>query len=270
MVFFISNVLHRIDDTITQKKYARLLPSNHTLSDVFLVSFPKSGNTWLRFLIANAIKVHFEIDRQVSFFTIHDIIPDIYLSRNLAPHGPFGRTDLPRMIKSHAAYNPYYFRVILLVRDPRDVMISYYHYLKERNTIAPNFSFSEFISSKKYGVSAWNQHTQSWYATLKQGQTIQIFQYESFLRQPQQTLYRLMDLLGIGMSDRAIETAIALCSKDNMKQSENTHRSTYLMQHQTRPFVRQGEATGRKLSETDRSLIETATRDTARWVGYDY
>ncbi len=104
--------------------YNRSLPKNHVVEDVFLVSYPKSGNTWLRFLIANALKVHYNVEQDVNFFNILDIIPSIIGDGNLRLGGSFGRTDIPRIIKSHSAYNPYYYRVILLVRDPRDVMIS--------------------------------------------------------------------------------------------------------------------------------------------------
>ena len=144
-------------------KYGRSLHKNHVVEDVFLVSYPKSGNTWLRFLIANAIKVHYNVEQDVNLFNILDIIPSIIGDGNLRPEGPFGRTDIPRIIKSHSAYNPYYYRVILLVRDPRDVMISYYYYLKDRKQIDDKLEISEFIRHTKYGINRWTEHTKSWY-----------------------------------------------------------------------------------------------------------
>ena len=43
-------------------------------SDIFIVSYPKSGNTWLRFLIGNLIYN----EDQVLFSNIEEKIPDIY------------------------------------------------------------------------------------------------------------------------------------------------------------------------------------------------
>lgn len=271
MFFIRSKLTGSIERKLSERKYLSFLPLNHTLSDVFLVSFPKSGNTWLRFLVANAIKTHYQIEREVNFFTVHDIIPDIYLSKKLAPVGPFGRTDIPRIIKSHSAYNPFYFRVILLVRDPRDALISYYHYVREREGLPEGWTISEFIRCPKRGVAAWKQHTESWYLTLKQGQIIQVFLYEDLLKNPKSQLAQMMNCLGINMSDDELEQAIQLSSKEKMKASENTHRSTYLIKNQERPFVRQGKAqAGKELPETDRIFIEDSTREIAKLIGYHY
>ena len=43
-------------------------------SDVFLVSYPRSGNTWFRFLVANALHP----ETEVSFASIPRLVPDIY------------------------------------------------------------------------------------------------------------------------------------------------------------------------------------------------
>jgi hypothetical protein len=260
-----------IETRIKERKYQKVLPTNPLGEDIYLVSFPKSGNTWLRFLVANAIKLKYNIEREVNFFSIQEVIPDIHLSKNIRSQGVFGRTDLPRIIKSHTSYNPYYHRVILLVRDPRDAIVSYYYYTKERNSISPDWTISQFIRSDKYGIKAWLKHTQSWYLTLKQGQNIQIINYEKLVANPQQQIANIMDLLGITMEEHILEKAIILSSKSKMKESENKHRSTYIIQNNSRQFVRDKKAQrGKDLSEVDREYIENMTRDIAQKLGYDY
>lgn len=66
-------LLSRFKNMTMNIKYRRSLPRNHMVEDIFLVSYPKSGNTWLRFLIANAIKVHYQIEREINFFSIQDL-----------------------------------------------------------------------------------------------------------------------------------------------------------------------------------------------------
>src|SRR2546430_17117355 len=68
---------------------------NHLVfpDDVFLVSYPKSGNTWTRFLIANLVFP----DRHPDFSNINQLIPDpeALAKRDL------DRVARPRYIKSH-------------------------------------------------------------------------------------------------------------------------------------------------------------------------
>ena len=66
--------------------------------DLFIVSYPRSGNTWTRFLIGNLIYQ----DEPVTFANVEDRIPSIYIfsDRKLR--------RLPRVLKSHDCFDPRY------------------------------------------------------------------------------------------------------------------------------------------------------------------
>lgn len=271
MLVLPKKILKRLNRTYTERAYSLNLPTNPVVEDIFLVSYPKSGNTWLRFLLANTLKLHYKIEREVNFFTVQDIIPGLKGSRSLRPEGPFGRTDLPRIIKSHAPYNLHYHRSILLVRDPRDVIVSYYWYQKNYQRIPEALTLSEFVRDPKFGIKAWLTHTESWLFSIKEGQIVQVFLYEDFLSDPSAQMSRLMDLLGIRVENEVIEKAIELSSVENMRASEMKHASTYLVKTQKVSFVRQAKAAkGEGLSESDRQYIEEVTRDVAQLLGYNY
>ncbi len=249
-------------------KYSRSLPKNHLIEDVFLVSYPKSGNTWLRFLIANAIKVHYQIEKEVNFFSILSIIPEVRSSKNLSKVGPFGRMDLPRIIKSHSAYNPYFDRVILLVRDPRDVMVSHYYYLINIKQLSANTDISEFIRSQKYGIENWKNHTISWCLNqMNNGQIIKKFRYEDFLNNPSQNLSSLMKCFGIHLTQESIEDTLSLSSKERMKELESQYRNHTFM---VRQAVAKSGKDIKELSENDQKFIEDYTRDIAQLFGYEF
>jgi hypothetical protein len=250
----------------------RNLPGNPLLGDIYLVSFPKSGNTWLRFLVANTLKVHYQIQREVSFFTIEEFVPDVHqtLGMNIGYPGIFGSPEVPRIIKSHSAHNSYYRRAILLVRDPRDVMVSYFYHHKRLETIPESYTLSNFIHHEKYGVKAWKNHTESWFKKTE-GQGVQIFRYEDLLNNTQTELDRLMDLLGIKVEESNLLKAITLSSKENMSNNETKLASTFRVRSRKVSFVREGKATGGKeLSDLDRQFIEDTTRDLALILRYDY
>ena len=116
-------------------QYLRLIPAKFGLinkgaflhqikqiyhDDIFIVSYPKSGNTWLRFIIAY-IKQGMQYD--ISFKYLEKIIPDIYTSKEVIDSQKTGR-----IIKSHNTYFDYYNKTIYIHRDYRDVLVSYYFY----------------------------------------------------------------------------------------------------------------------------------------------
>ena len=100
--------------------------------DIFLVSYPKSGNTWVRFLLANLLK---EGDELIDFKSAIKYVPEIGIHND-----ELVNLKRPRIIKSHELYNAKYPKVVYIVRDPRDVYVSYFHYLKKKLPIGLTFS----------------------------------------------------------------------------------------------------------------------------------
>src|SRR5262245_12913126 len=74
--------------------------------DTFLVSYPRSGNTWLRFLIGCVF--HGE---PITFGTLEAKVPDIYQNHNKV----LLKIPRPRLIKSHEYFEPRYKKVIYVV-----------------------------------------------------------------------------------------------------------------------------------------------------------
>ncbi|HLI30949.1 MAG TPA: sulfotransferase domain-containing protein [Terriglobia bacterium] len=105
--------------------------------DVFLVSYPKSGNTWLRFLAGNLVNP----TCPVTFANIECRVPSIYLN----PESKLRSLPRPRILKSHECFVPQYSRVIYVVRDPRDICLSYYHYLIKYRELPDKYPMEDFV-----------------------------------------------------------------------------------------------------------------------------
>lgn len=103
--------------------------------DIFLVSYPKSGNTWLRFLFGNLI-----YEEGVNFTNIISKIPDIYTSSKQE----LDSIKSPRIIKSHEPFLKCFQKVIYIYRDPKDVVVSYYFWFKKFNPEL-DISFDNFF-----------------------------------------------------------------------------------------------------------------------------
>src|ERR1035438_7495975 len=105
--------------------------------DTFLVSYPKSGNTWVRFLLANLIHPN----ETVGFANINRLLPAPgVLSKRFLKKLP-----RPRIMKSHEPFDVRFRKVIYLVRDPRDVAVSEYHFDLKKRYIAADMSLEQFV-----------------------------------------------------------------------------------------------------------------------------
>ena len=192
------------------------LPINPLYSDVYLNSFPRSGNTFLSFLITNINLIKSKSDLSVNFFNIHQFIPDIDSGRDI------GKNLLPfpnfRIIKSHAKFNKDYKFVIYVLRNPFDVMLSYYLFQKSLNNF--NDSFSKFIRSDLYGIKNWVSHVNSWTINLNAEKSFILIKYEDLVKDPVKELSILYKQLGLNISIDIIEKAAELSSKTNLKKLE--------------------------------------------------
>jgi hypothetical protein len=239
--------------------------------DTFLVSFPRSGNTWTRFLVCNLMNP----DDPVNFAQLESRIPEIYdvTDRNLRA---FPR---PRMIKSHECFDPRYKKVIYIVRDPRDVLISYYEFQLKRRVISDDCSLEEFLprfmeSEFEPKTGSWRDHVVSWTATRGGQKSFLLLRYEDMLADTRQESTKIASFLGLECNSERITRAVALSSADRMRKLEKEQSRQWKETKKTRedkPFVRKAASGSWKstLSKPCVAQIESRWGDVMRSVGYE-
>ncbi len=241
---------------------------NVLFDDVFLVSYPKSGNTWTRFLVGNL--VHQE---DVTFANIEEIVPDIY-QHSL---GFFSTVKRPRILKSHEYFDPRYKKVIYIVRDPRDVAVSYYfHQIKFRNidaTMAIDAYVDDFVSGESDPFGSWGENVGSWLGARKNKNGFLLVRYEDLLSQPEIELKKIAVFLDIEKTEREFHRAVEMSSLENMKASEIETGDKWKPVEKTRSdmcFVRSGKSGNWKdyLSKRCVNKIENSWRDLMKELGY--
>ena len=238
--------------------------------DTFLVSFPRSGNTWTRFLVCNLINP----DDPVNFAQLESRIPEIYdvTDRDLRA---FPR---PRIIKSHECFDPRYKKVVYIVRDPRDVLISYYEFQLKRRVISEELSLEEFVplfmeSEIEPKTGSWRDHVVSWTATRGGEKNFLLLRYEDMIADTQKESTKIASFLGLDSNPERIARAVMLSSADRMRKLEKEQSRQWKETKKTRqdkPFVRKAASGGWKtiLSEKSVAQIESAWGDVMRSAGY--
>src|SRR5690348_7935150 len=186
--------------------------------DLFIVSFPKSGNTWTRFLIANLVYPEANPD----FTNINLLIPDPEaLSKRRLSSLP-----RPRIIKSHQYFDPRYKKVIYIVRDPRDVALSQYHFHRKRRVIEDDFPIerfvTHFIAGETCPYGSWGENVSSWMATMGKSPNFLMVRYEDLIRSTTAELARVAHFLKLDASPERLARAATLSSADNMRKLERT------------------------------------------------
>jgi len=239
--------------------------------DTFVVSYPRSGNTWTRFLIANLVHP----DKDASFANIESLIPDAEAmsSRFLK------RVPRPRMIKSHQYFDHRYRKVIYVVRDPRDVALSYYDFSRKYRQIQDGYPVTSYVgdfvngrlSSADWGT--WAENVASWFYTRKGRPGFLLLRYEDMLSDTPRELARIAEFLGIEATPARLQRAIELSSADRMRGLEKQQAGEWVTTKDKRsdiPFVRTaaGGLWKEKLPRESVAQIETSWGTLMSHLGY--
>jgi len=237
--------------------------------DTFIASYPRSGNTWTRFLIANLMHP----DRPVTFANIETVIPDATAlsSRKLK------RVPRPRLIKTHEYFEPRYRRVIYLVRDPRDVVLSLYNFRRKYRSVDDSYPIERYVAERflpgDLDVS-WGEHVGSWLGTRINQPGFLLVRYEDLLQDPPRELSRVASFLDIAVSTEALSQAIERSSANRLRQLEKVEHEAWVTTKGKRadvPFIAEAVAGAwkRKLPEPSVALIESAWGHLMEHLGYE-
>ena len=184
-------------------------------NDVFVANYPRSGSTWLRFML-------FEIltQKDAEFDDVNRHIPDVGGQRDAAALLP----NQGRLIKTEEPFRPDYRRAVYIVRDGRDVALSEYAYEKAQGWIDCSFDnyLKTFVNGNASPYGSWKEHVRSWIESpLNAHGDLMLVSYPELKQKTEGTLTRIAEFLKVRVTAQAIQNAIRNNSLQNMRKKED-------------------------------------------------
>jgi aryl sulfotransferase len=194
---------------------------------VWIASYPKSGNTWVRFMLCSLLYGRIE-----SAAALNQLAPDIHESSGtLATRAATGL-----LVKAHYVWSPAMplaarsSAAIYVLRDPADVFASNYHYyLRRTDSAASPTVLAHYLEQylrhrgdphwRERGMGSWDENVRSW---LGPGVAFPVVcvRYEDLSANPQAVCAQLAQLLKPGCTAEDIARAVADASFERMREVE--------------------------------------------------
>jgi hypothetical protein len=185
--------------------------------DVFVVTYPRSGTTWMQMIL-----YQLTTDGGMDFPHIYEYCP--WFERSSRSALGFEARPSPRLFKSHLTYRKIPkgpCKYIYIARDGKDVAVSYYHLYRDYNGFEETFSefFDRFLRGKvEFG--SWFEHVQGWWRH-RHDPNVLFLRYEDLLEHLEVCLRRIIAFCRFEIAPERMPTILERCSFAFMKQHES-------------------------------------------------
>lgn len=182
--------------------------------DIFLASYPRSGNTWLRAIIYTILNGG---TGPRSVGALNEMVPDAHLrlTRKEVLPRPF------HVVKTHDPYRPSVARkAIYVLREPKAVCLSYLGYVTSNGTEdldAAAFA-GDWIAGRVWPCS-WNEHAMSWLHDNRHAEVL-LLQYEQLKADPAYGIRAIAAFIGSSVPAEAADAIRLQTSLENMMRLE--------------------------------------------------
>ncbi|KAL8186434.1 UNVERIFIED_CONTAM: hypothetical protein K2H54_070371 [Gekko kuhli] len=216
-------------------------------SDVFVVTYPKSGTVWMQNILS---LIYHEGHRNGTEDTdLMDRVP--WIEYNIRGNDYISRAS-PRLFTTHL---PYYLvpkalrnkkaKVIYVSRNPKDVLVSYYHYTKlsvHLETAGDFGSFMEKFLAGEVLSSSWLDHVEGWYAH-KDDFNILFLTYEEMKKDLRSSVLKICRFLGKKLTEEELQVVVDKATFDKMRKDPRSNYENMppeLLEKDKGHFLRKG------------------------------
>jgi hypothetical protein len=191
--------------------------------DIFVISVSKSGRTWLRVLINKYFSDLYNIPFKIEDLSKYNkSVPKIFYTHELwehYSHAKFSHKILGKyVLPDKLLLNK---KVILMFRDPRDILVSLYFHITKRDKKELHMTLETFMRDKKYGIQRIIQVMNIWRKRLKNHRSCLWLSYESLRHQTNEVFTNVMRFIeDKEVSANLIKQSVEFAEFENMKKME--------------------------------------------------
>lgn len=202
-------------------------------ADIVVVSFGKSGRTWLRVMISHLFRLKYDLPENavLGFDNFHNLNREV--PKTFFTHDNY----IKDFTGDSSSKTPFYDkRVILLARDPRDVAVSQFFQWKFRlktskvaiNNYPPQgseISLFDFVMGDNGGsMQAVTDYLNLWARESHKLQHFHLLRYEDLRARPREELRSLLDFMQVDATEAQVNGAVDYSSYENMKKMESAQQ----------------------------------------------
>ena len=234
--------------------------------DVIFASYPKSGATWLTFMLSDLLWESGE-RQEITDLRFIPVVGKQHLGETYLPSGG-------RILRTHELHRPCCNQALYVVRDGRDVIVSLYFHIQRITGMEASFSeFLEYyLQGFCIGAGVWHEHVANWLDSpvFATGRGL-LIRYEDMKQDVRRELRRCAEFLGADAPADRLERAAAVGDLDAMRKTE---KRSALIAHREKgpqiPFVRKGIVGDWQdyFSERDLERFNNVARPAMERLGY--
>ncbi|XP_034553053.1 amine sulfotransferase-like [Notolabrus celidotus] len=217
-------------------------------TDVFVITYPKSGTIWMQQILL-LLEAEGDVSSISQAGNNSDLVPWMEVK---GTREAFITAPSPRLRVSHlpsrfmpAALSTRKGKVIYVARNPKDVLVSYFHFHKVANMLETpkdfNDFFEKFMTDRVFGGS-WFEHVKTWYSH-RDHMDMLFITYEEMIQDLSSVVQRISSLLGKDLTEEQLASVVKHSTFNNMKkipQASYQQVSDDLLNHSQGVFMRKG------------------------------
>jgi hypothetical protein len=199
-------------------------------ADWLLISWGKSGRTWLRVMLSRFYQVRFGLGEEhtlLGFDNLHKknpAIPKVFFT-----HGNYLRDYTGNGYDTKVDFHGK--KIVFLARDPRDVAVSQYFqwqyrmrphkkWINDYPEHDTEVSIYEFMMNPEVGLPRVISYFNGWLRGIPDIGDVLTIRYEDMRREPGVALAKILEFTGTPATQEQIKDAVDFAAYENLKKME--------------------------------------------------